>query len=95
MDKKTDNKDSQYVIYSQQKEILDIVLMNLKNIESDSSFLGRSFADIGVDSIGFVKIVVAIENKYNFEFEDEMLQSTCFLSIYDFVNYVINQISAN
>ena len=41
-----------------------------------------------IDSITFVKIVVALEEAFNFEFEDEMLSVSKIEKIEDLINYV-------
>lgn len=45
---------------------------------------------LDVDSIIFIKLVVALECKFNFEFEEEKLIITSFPKILDIVNYVMN-----
>lgn len=49
-------------------------------------------ADI-VDSITFVKIVVELEEKFNFEFEDEMFTVTKMKTVGDLVDYVFCRVS--
>ena len=41
-----------------------------------------------IDSILFVKVVVALEEKFNFEFEDEMLAVSKFETLDDLMTYV-------
>lgn len=48
--------------------------------------------EIGIDSIGFMTIVVSLENKFNFEFENEKLLFDEFKTIKDIVNYVKQKI---
>ncbi len=49
--------------------------------------------DIGINSISFVKIMVAIETEFNFEVGDEDLYYSKFPNIDAIVSYVKNKIS--
>jgi len=44
--------------------------------------------EIGMDSIAFIKIVVALEIKFDFEFDDEMLLIATFPTIKSMIEYV-------
>ena len=52
------------------------------------SDLNKRMEDLEINSIFFVKIVIKCEQKFNFEFEDEMLVMNRFENLGDFVNYV-------
>ena len=41
-----------------------------------------------IDSITFVKMIVALEEEFNFEFEDNMLSLSKIVKVEDMVNYV-------
>lgn len=41
-----------------------------------------------IDSITFVKMIVALEGEFDFEFEDEMLSVSKIEKVEDLVNYV-------
>ena len=49
-----------------------------------------SFPDI--DSITFITIVVALENEFDFEFDDEMLLLTKFPTIKQMIEYVQSKV---
>jgi acyl carrier protein len=55
-------------------------------------FTGETtFKSLGADSLDIVQILVAIEDKYNIELEDEELQKVS--NIKDFVAYVESKIA--
>lgn len=76
-------------------EKLNEVQMKVFNVISstlDPKFgdvtLETAFAGIGVDSITFITIVVALECEFEFEFDDEMLIITAFPTIKSMIEYV-------
>lgn len=58
-----------------------------ENIIKDIS-ASDSFSDLKVDSIVFIKIIVAIEDAFNFEFEDDKLSLSAFPTIQSFIDYI-------
>ena len=48
----------------------------------------NDFTNAGISSIDFIRIVVMIENEYDFEFMDEDLVQTKFRSISDLSEYI-------
>ena len=54
--------------------------------------LDREFDCFGMDSISFIKIVVQVEETFNFEFETEKLTQYNFYTIRDFIHYVHSRI---
>ena len=60
---------------------------NYEKITSKSDFLS-----LGLDSITFITIIVAIEEKFMFEFDDEMLILTAFPDIEAMIHYVKSKI---
>lgn len=70
---------------------------DIKNVIT--SFLGIlncdnciSLVDCGIDSMSFVELVVHLENKYCFEFRDELLVYSHFANIDELVDYVYESI---
>lgn len=47
--------------------------------------------DLGIDSLTFVKIIVAIENEFGFQFLDEELDKDAFTDINSFILNVFNK----
>ena len=47
--------------------------------------------NLEVNSITFIQIIVALENEFDFEFEDEKLLFAEFPAIKDIVDYVISR----
>ena len=54
--------------------------------------LETSLGEVGVDSITFVTLVVALEGEFNFEFDDEMLLITAFPTIKSMIDYVESKV---
>lgn len=68
------------------KKILSCIQESVKEesivLQSDS-ILAES-----IDSLTFVKMIVALEGEFEFEFEDEMLSVSKIEKIEDLINYV-------
>ncbi|MGX5556805.1 phosphopantetheine-binding protein [Bacillus cereus] len=58
----------------------------------DQLQLKDSLASIGLSSVSFIKLVIAIETQFDFEFEDEDLNYKVFQTLQDVVNYVEKRI---
>lgn len=76
-----------------QKKAYGIIESNLEFRNKDVT-LEMEFADAGVDSVTFITIVVALEEEFNFEFDDEMLLITKFPTIKAIVDYVQEKMNA-
>lgn len=70
-----------------QAKIFQVIESNL-NPKIGNVTLETDFSLAGVDSITFIKIVVALESEFNFEFDDEMLLITAFPTIISMIKYV-------
>ncbi|MCX8131452.1 MAG: acyl carrier protein [Clostridia bacterium] len=76
------------------KKVKQIIAENLEMKESIQIMnLDLKLIDIGVNSITFIKIIVAIETEFDFEFSDEDLDYNKFPNIDALVSYVKNKIS--
>lgn len=62
-----------------QKKALKIIYTCIGQDYFNSISLDMDFDSLGLDSITFITMVVALENEFGFEFEDEMLLTTNFL----------------
>lgn len=47
--------------------------------------------DLEINSITFIKIVVALESEFDFEFEDEKLLFAAFPCVKDIIDYIISR----
>lgn len=75
----------------------DIVLKIIKDvmeISEDNISVDQSFQDIGVNSIGFINIIIKCETDFDIEFEDDKFLVNSFPTIADFINYVEKLISS-
>jgi amino acid adenylation domain-containing protein len=78
-----------------QKEALDVIITNLEGKFLNNIALDMDFGNIGLDSITFIKIVVALEGQFDFEFDDEMLLITKFPTIRSIIEYVDSRTNRN
>lgn len=70
-------------------EIMKIIKGNIENIDIDKNIMLEEYiTDLGITSIGFIKIVVEIETKFGFTFADEELNVGNFLKVKDIISYV-------
>lgn len=72
-----------------QNKVLDIIIQNLADQASSCVSIDSDFSE--VDSITFIKIVVALESEFDFEFDDEMLLITNFPTVKSMVEYVMSK----
>lgn len=72
-----------------QNKVLDIIIRNLNDKASFCASIDSNFSE--VDSITFIKIVVALETAFDFEFDDEMLLIANFPTIKSMVEYVMSK----
>ncbi len=74
-----------------QKRVFEIIISNIKKSSSNIS-LDMDFASVGLDSINFIKTIVALEDNFDFEFEDEMLTIEKFPKIKSMIEYVESRV---
>lgn len=70
-----------------QNKVLDIIIQNFDDKASSCVSIDSNFSE--VDSITFIKIVVALETEFDFEFDDEMLLINNFPTVKSMVEYVM------
>jgi len=70
------------------QKILNIILRNSKELGSVEAPLDLKLSTVGLDSISFIKVIAALEEEFDFDFDDEMLLMTNFLTIGAILNYV-------
>lgn len=73
-------------IFSTIKTNLDEAVFPHISIETD-------LTGVGIDSITFIKIVVSLEEVFDFEFDDEMLLFTAFPTLNSMIEYVKSKIA--
>ncbi|AIQ67616.1 phosphopantetheine-binding protein [Paenibacillus graminis] len=52
-----------------------------------------SLQDAGINSLGFIRLVVEIENAFHMQFEDDMLNIELFHSLQDLVAYIEREVN--
>ncbi len=75
-----------------QKRAFEVIIANLNEKVSDNVTLNMDFNSIGLDSITFIKTIVALECEFDFEFDDEMLLITKFPTVKSMVEYVESKV---
>lgn len=71
-----------------QRKALITIKSNLDESVFPNLCIDSKLSDVGIDSITFMKIVVSLEETFDFEFDDDMLIYTAFPSIKSMAEYV-------
>lgn len=79
------------ILSGKQKKVFEIIVSTIESVIGDVT-LETELAGAGVDSITFIKIVVALEGEFDFEFDDEMLLITAFPTIKSMIDYVESKV---
>ena len=74
-----------------QAEILNVISYNLFG-EVNKVSVDDDFIDVGIDSLSFIKVIVALEKSFSFQFDDEFLLITEFPTVRTLVEYVEKKI---
>ena len=64
-------------------ELLSDFVENNQIIKSDATL-----AELGIDSLTFIKLIIAIEKKYSIKFQSEMLDVAEFEKVSDLVEFI-------
>lgn len=68
-----------------EQKIFELIKKNIANKKMD---ILANLTDLGINSITFVKILIAIENEYDFEFDDDDLNFENFKTVSTLAKYV-------
>lgn len=76
------------------KEKIIEIISNLSDLEDASQYLqdNDDLSKIGMNSILFIKTIVALETEFDFEFEEEALDYKKFTSLDSLCSYVEKQL---
>jgi len=75
-----------------QKRILDIITTCF--VEGSGNItMSSEFSDVGLDSLTFIQVIVALEEAFDFEFDDEVLLITGFPTVRSMVEYVESKVT--
>ena len=77
-----------------QKKAFGVIIANLSEKVLDNISYETDFTSVGLDSITFIKTIVALEGEFDFEFDDEMLLITKYPTIKTMIEYVETKVSA-
>ena len=78
-----------------QKRVFEVIIENLSEKRSNDISFDMDFISVGLDSITFIKIIVALECEFDFEFDDEMLSITKFPTVKSMIEYVETKTNIN
>lgn len=53
-------------------------------------FFSSFILDLFSDTVDFIKIIIEIENTFDFEFDDDVLAPGAFQTIQDVYDYIVN-----
>ncbi len=61
--------------------------------EQDKIVLNKEtkLQDMPINSVSYIKVIIDIENEFDFEFDDDALLPDHFVTIDDMVNYIMEQ----
>ena len=78
-----------------QERAYRVILSNLDETisELDAVALDIELSNIGLTSTSFIRLVLALEEEFDFEFDDNNMFVTSFSTIRSIVNYVESKIS--
>lgn len=66
------------------KKIIMVILDQLNvNLTIEQVTEGSRLEDIGINSLNFIQVIVALEDEFDVEFDDEELEISKFLTIQD------------
>ena len=85
----TSEKDSLEV----KNKVIEIVKNNSDEFYIDSISIDSNLIDISIDSIGFIKIIVTLEEYFDIEFDDDMLLFNAFPNVLSIAEYVESKIN--
>lgn len=75
-----------------QDKCIDIIQSCLEDKCDKKICLEDELSALDINSITFISIIVAIENAFDFEFDDEMLLFTVFPTVKSMIDYVETKI---
>ncbi|GKU80249.1 hypothetical protein L3i20_v246460 [Paenibacillus sp. L3-i20] len=64
------------------------VMKNFLEQAVDESMIDMSFIDLGINSIAFIKLIVALEDEFEIEFEDMSLGTENFSTLKSLREYI-------
>lgn len=72
-----------------EKKLIDIIRENI-TLKVPADTLGRdhNLRDIGINSIGFIKLVIKLEKEFQFKFNEDDLVLGKFVILNDLIDYV-------
>ena len=84
---KNTNDVSMIIMDNIEKETISILFQIIDNLNIQIT-KQSNLSSIGIDSVSFVSMAVNLEEKFNFEFDDEMLSYIAIKTVGDLIEYV-------
>lgn len=87
---KMDNIDDEEIL----NRLINLIITNC-NLEDENKVITSEskLSELGINSIDYIKIVVAIEIEFGFEFDDNKLTAENFVSVKDLCAYIKDMIN--
>ena len=76
-------------MYMNQEKVIKEIIQNIMQITDMDNQLDLSFETVGINSIDFIKIVVAIENELEIEVIDEALNISNYSTVGKFIERIL------
>ena len=72
-----------------QNQLISIYKKFLKDEKFTELTIHTQLNDLSINSVDYIKIIIEIENTFDFEFDDDALAPGTFQTIQDVYNYII------
>lgn len=80
-------------MFETRKEVIEILKLLVAHTDVEEYFSKNDeMTGLDLDSITFIKMIVMLEEKFQFEFDDEMLFSTYFDTLQKLTEYIDSKI---
>ena len=76
-------------MYMNQEKVIKEIIQNIMQITDMDNQMDLSFETVGINSIDFIKIVVAIENELEIEVIDEALNISNYSTVGKFIERIL------
>ena len=93
MNESTENYNSNNEVSGIVEFVINAITQNSELNVGEKITLNDQLLSLGIDSLSYIKIIVAIEEEYNFEFDDKFMQVESFADIIHLVQYIESKVN--
>jgi len=76
------------MLFDTEKRLMEILKEQVEDIDESEVTMDSKLTDIGINSLSFIKIAVAIEKEFNMQFEVENLSVENFETLKNILEYI-------